>query len=87
MNEQAQDLIAQLADETSLSQADLLGLATASEADLVMLLEAYKTAGTIADVSTFDRIVAGLKVVAEIAGFVSPVVGLAENLRTVFTGL
>jgi hypothetical protein len=85
MTPEMEQAIAEIAEQTGLSNADLRALAEASESDLALLLRAYQDAGVIASVSTFDQIVAGLTVAANLANLVLPIVGAAQSLRTLFT--
>ena len=81
-----QQALAQVAAETSLSKADLAAWATvASEDDARAILAAYELAGVAPpDVSTFDRIMAALGLVSQLAGLALPVLGMVPAIRTIF---
>jgi hypothetical protein len=82
----AQQALAHVAAQTSLSTADLAAWATvASEDDARAILGAYELANARPlDVSTFDRLMAALGLVSRLAGLALPILGMVPAIRTIF---
>jgi hypothetical protein len=82
----AQQTLADVAAQTSLTVRDLAAWATVASADDARaILETYRLANeTPPDVSTFDRIMAALGLFAQLANVVVPVLGVVPAVRALF---
>lgn len=70
------DAIAAIVARTPLSAADIEGFLACSDAERAELIAAYRDSEKMPSLSAWDVFLAGLKLCAELAGYVLPIQGV-----------
>lgn len=70
-----EDAVAQIAAQTKLSPQDVRDFIACSDEQRQILIQTYKDSNAMPQASDWDKVIAVLKMVAEIASIVLPIVG------------
>ena len=75
-----EDALAAIVDATPLTPADVEGFLACTDDERTELVAAYRDAGKMPSASAWDVVIAILKECLELAGLVSPLVGVITNV-------
>jgi hypothetical protein len=75
-----EDAVAAIVDVTPLTRADLEGFLACTDEERAELVAAYRDAGKMPSASAWDVVIDVLKTCVELAGIVSPLVGVIQNV-------